>query len=605
MSFTNGQYGDDSYLVYQMEADDVVETMSFGQITNNLIEGLAPATFTQMDTTRSVMYKITSHMSLEDFLQRTIKKKHLLKLLSGIVGAIRAAQEYMIDPAMFLLDRKFVFVKTSPFSVSLICLPVQQSPYRRMGLQEFLWNLVVKARTDSSESREYVSVLMEQLDPENLRTMEELEKLLESVSQGATAPAEPANPTYNPPAPAYNPPAPAYNPPAPAYNPPAPAYNPPAPAYNPPAPAYNPPAPAYNPPAPAYNPPQDPVRKTHDPIPEAPKSYDWESGLKDNFGAEAREQEKKGGLFGKRAPKEKPVKEEKPKKEPKKEPEKKVNRKEPHHFDLVSSDRPVAIFDEPEEPVQKPYEAPASIPGVPFEMPSSQKKPAYDIPAAPKKPAYETPASQNRMPFEVPGVQSSAPFEVPGNQGFEIPGGSASSGSAGRLPFEVPGSKPAEPAPQPQPQKNKWFSRQETPKPAAEPAVLKNVPANNYSGTVYVSAGDNDGGTVWENPAPEMPSQINAHLLRESTSEKVSISGTVFQIGSDYDYSDYHIGNNRSVGGTHAQILVKQGNYFIKDMNSKNHTYVDDRMIPGGVETPLYHGSRVRLGSERFIFYLY
>ena len=599
MSFTNGQYGDDSYLVYQLEMDDVVETMSFGQITNNLIEGLAPATFTQMDTTRSVMYKITSHMPLEDFLQRSIKKKHLIKLLSGIVGAIRNAQEYMIDPSMFLLDKKFVFVKTSPFAVSLICLPVQQSPYRRIGLQEFLWNLVVKARTDSSENREYIAVLNEKLDPEMPMSMEEIEKLLEAISQDGGY-VEPA---------AANASTPAAN----TYRPPQPVYTPPQPIHEPPKKTSR-----VSDPVPSM-PPQPPVPPvTPKPVDTQPESYGWEVGLKDNFGDEARDQGKKsGGLFGfGRAPKEKPVKEEKPKKEP----EKKVNRKEPHHFDLISSDRPVAIFDEPEEPVQKPYEAPASVPNIPFDVPGSQSRtPAYEPPVSQSRGGFDVPGSQSRGGFDVPGSQSRGGFDVPGSQGrtpayeppvnqsrtpaFEVPGGSGSSSSSGRMAFDIPGSNG--PDPDPRLQKNKWFGgHKETPKTQG-PAVLNNITANNYSGTVYVSAGDDSGGTIWENPTPEAPTEMNARLFRENGGENVPISGIVFQIGSDYDYSDYHIGNNRSVSGTHAQILVRQNAYFIKDMNSRNHTYVDDRMIPSGVETPLYHGSRVRLGSERFIFYLY
>jgi hypothetical protein len=154
MSFTNGQYGDDRYLIYQFEENDIIETMSFGQITNNVIDGLAPATFTQMDTTKSVMYKITSKMSLEDFLQKPIKKKHLMQILSGIVKSVRTAQEYMIDPSTMLLNKEFIYLKVSSFDINLICLPVVNPGIRNPGVQEFLWDLVAKTKKDMSESRE-------------------------------------------------------------------------------------------------------------------------------------------------------------------------------------------------------------------------------------------------------------------------------------------------------------------------------------------------------------------------------------------------------------------------------------------------------------------
>jgi len=189
MSFTNGQFGDDRYLIYQFGENDIIETMSFGQITNNTIDGLAPATFTQMDTTKSIMYKITSKISLEDFLQKPIKKKQLLKVLSGIIRAIRSAQEYMIDPSVILLDKEYILLKLSTFEMHMICLPVANPGYRNMGLQAFLWELVAKTAKDKSESREYVSELMEKLDASEPLSLDEIESVLESFSQKEAQPA--------------------------------------------------------------------------------------------------------------------------------------------------------------------------------------------------------------------------------------------------------------------------------------------------------------------------------------------------------------------------------------------------------------------------------
>ena len=102
-----------------------------------------------------------------------------------------------------------------------------------------------------------------------------------------------------------------------------------------------------------------------------------------------------------------------------------------------------------------------------------------------------------------------------------------------------------------------------------------------------------------------MDMKLNAHLIRLSTNEIVPIKGTLFQLGSDYEYSDYQVRNNKTVSSTHARIIVRQKEYYILDMNSKNHTYVDDKVIPSMVETKLNHGTRVRLGSEKFVFNLY
>jgi len=183
MSFTYGQYGDDRYLVYQFGEEDVLETMSFGQITNNAIDGLAPATFSQMDTTRSMMYKITSRMPLENFLQNPIRKNDLLKIISGIVRALRSVQEYMIDPGMLLLDKKYMFLRVSNFDLHMICLPVENSPYGGTRLQDFLWQLVARTEKDKSESREYVAEMMERLDTDEPLSLDEIDEMVAEFSQ--------------------------------------------------------------------------------------------------------------------------------------------------------------------------------------------------------------------------------------------------------------------------------------------------------------------------------------------------------------------------------------------------------------------------------------
>ena len=183
MGFTNGKYGENKYLIYQFGENDVIETMSFGQITNNTIDGLAPATFTQMDTVKSIMYNITSKISLEDFLQKPIKKKSLLMILSGIIQSIRSAQAYMIDPSVILLDKAYVFLKLATFEMNLVCLPVLNPECKSTDLQVFLWELVAKSIKDKSENREYVSELMEKLDPDTPLSLDDIERIIEQFNQ--------------------------------------------------------------------------------------------------------------------------------------------------------------------------------------------------------------------------------------------------------------------------------------------------------------------------------------------------------------------------------------------------------------------------------------
>lgn len=65
---------------------------------------------------------------------------------------------------------------------------------------------------------------------------------------------------------------------------------------------------------------------------------------------------------------------------------------------------------------------------------------------------------------------------------------------------------------------------------------------------------------------------------------------------------DYFIGDNPAISRSHANIIIQQNGYYIEDMNSTNHTYVNDKMIVGGSAVKLEQDARIRLGNEEFIF---
>ena len=68
---------------------------------------------------------------------------------------------------------------------------------------------------------------------------------------------------------------------------------------------------------------------------------------------------------------------------------------------------------------------------------------------------------------------------------------------------------------------------------------------------------------------------------------------------------DYFIGDNTAISRSHANIVSRDGEYFVVDTNSTNHTYVNGGMIQSNVETKLSHGSKIRLANEDFEFKLY
>lgn len=91
-------------------------------------------------------------------------------------------------------------------------------------------------------------------------------------------------------------------------------------------------------------------------------------------------------------------------------------------------------------------------------------------------------------------------------------------------------------------------------------------------------------------------------LKRASTGETVEINKPVFRIGKERSYVDYFIADNSAISRSHADIVCRNGRYYIVDRNSKNRTFVNEEPIPAGVEIEINSSTRLRLANEDFSF---
>ncbi len=91
-------------------------------------------------------------------------------------------------------------------------------------------------------------------------------------------------------------------------------------------------------------------------------------------------------------------------------------------------------------------------------------------------------------------------------------------------------------------------------------------------------------------------------LFRILTEETISINKPVFRLGKERSYVDYFVTNNIAVSRSHADIITRGNKYFVKDLNSKNHTYINNQELPIHMEVEIHDGDRLKLGNEEFIF---
>lgn len=101
----------------------------------------------------------------------------------------------------------------------------------------------------------------------------------------------------------------------------------------------------------------------------------------------------------------------------------------------------------------------------------------------------------------------------------------------------------------------------------------------------------------------ETANEIYPTLKRLLTGEIIRINKPVFRLGKEKSYVDYFVNNNVAVSRSHADVICRNGKYFVVDLNSKNHTLLNNRIIPPNCETEICNGDLLKLADEEFIFY--
>ncbi|MBQ8086456.1 MAG: FHA domain-containing protein [Lachnospiraceae bacterium] len=107
-----------------------------------------------------------------------------------------------------------------------------------------------------------------------------------------------------------------------------------------------------------------------------------------------------------------------------------------------------------------------------------------------------------------------------------------------------------------------------------------------------------------EKPASAPIPKVNPYLIRVNTDERIMITKQTFKIGKAGMGVDYTISGNGAISRVHAIITGKDGEYFIKDNKSTNHTFVNGKSVDEGESEKLTDNCKIVLGDEEFIFKL-
>ena len=182
MNFIYENQGTNTYLVYEIGANDALDSMSLGMLTNNDIHGLAKTLFTQMDEKKFIRYNVSAKVSGAQFFAGVVNRKRLLGVFKGIVDAMLSAEEYMLDPNTIVLDMNYIFADVSTCETVLICLPVMGADLPKTDLSTFFRNIMFSTQFDQTENCDHVTHILNHLNRTPVLSLPEFKNLLDTLS---------------------------------------------------------------------------------------------------------------------------------------------------------------------------------------------------------------------------------------------------------------------------------------------------------------------------------------------------------------------------------------------------------------------------------------
>ncbi len=180
MAFTFETSGNNTFLVYAIQEEDVLDTMTLGMITNNRIPGMASVLYTQMNQDCFLKYNVTAKVTVRQFFSGVVNKRRLLGVFSGVAEALAAAEEYMIDNGSLLLDMDYIYADVRSCRAEVVCLPVvRETGAVDSGL--FFKNIMFSTQFDQTENCDYVARIINYLNSTPVFAVEDFLRLLEEL----------------------------------------------------------------------------------------------------------------------------------------------------------------------------------------------------------------------------------------------------------------------------------------------------------------------------------------------------------------------------------------------------------------------------------------
>lgn len=591
MKFSYENQGATTYLVYEVNESDEIDSLSLGMLTNNKIQGLAQTLFTQMDETRYIKYNVSSKISVRQFFNGPVNKKRLLGVFNGIVDGLLSAEDYMIDSNAIVLDMDYIFADVSTCEATLICLPISNLEREKTDLGVFFKNIMVNTQFDSTENSDHVAKIFNFLNSSPAFSLADFKLLLEEIHNNENMTQMLSDvkrekevvQTQNVQQNNIN--------------------------------NQNMQQRQINVQQQAVSNPQIQSNQQMQQNPQIQPNKQIRQNMLNQQQRQLRQQPPKPmpnnrqmNIPNMNIPNQ-PVN-----KKNQAAPQQSNAEKEMSLFYLLQhySAENAAVY-KAQKAAKKAQTQNNMVQGN-MAMPDTKNKHKKEkMPKPPKgqvQPGgFAVPGMAGNNGMAVPGMNGQQNFAMPGQQNLNIPTPQNNIQRQNTMSQQQPSQQPqvqAEIQNQqiPQPQQVKQPQPSQPSQPLQQPQPEMQGQQMNFGETTNLDMLMR-GGTTVLNSSMRPPDMVSPHLIRIKTNENIMIDKPVFRIGKEKSYVDYFVSDNTAVSRSHANIVSRESKYYVMDTNSTNHTYLNGKMIQSNVEVELAHGDKIRLGNEDFEFMMY
>lgn len=551
MKFNYETQGASTYLVCELEPTEQLDSLTLGMLTNNHISGLAPVIHTEMNGQRFLKYNISAKVASNQFFGGSMNKQRALTAFKNILDALCSADEYMIEQNCFSVIPEHVYLNVSNCESALICIPVDSDKNINTEVAALFKQILFTTQFDANEDANFITEMITYLNNGatfNVYGFRDLVVKLQTTNGVVQSPVQ-NNAFTSQGAPAMS----------------------------------------------------TPVM----PTPVAPvSSFDSTITIDDMPGMMAQKQQPQVIQQSQPVTPNQQSFIQQPQVTP---------QKPAVQTPQVNIPKPVVNQDgqskQPVVPASRPINsgvAPVVIP-----KPSVQTGPGFAIPGQPSsvaKPSVPQESKKEKADKKDDGEKKMSFFGLLANYNKENAALYKAQKEAAKKakveqgksvsPVEPENKKVQQPVVN-QPSMGGVPNQQPIVQPQYQPPVQPVPVQSSFNETTVLSSFSGETTVLSANPGIVEP-----YLTRVKTGERISLNKPVFRIGKEKSYVDYFIADNTAISRSHCNIHTENGEYFIEDTNSTNHTYINGKIINSNIKTKLTNGDKIRLANEDFVFSL-